>query len=138
MPDRFESGTMNTVGLTGLLEGTNFVIGKTPKKISEKENRQIKYFKTELKKINGIKIYGGDESTVGICGFNADSIDSVRLCDILNDEYGIAMRGGFHCSMLAHKSMGTAKTGMARASVSWFTTENDIEQALKAIYKIVK
>ena len=45
----------------------------------------------------------------------------------LCDKRGIALRAGYHCSYLAHKSYGTEKTGAVRVSVGPFNTKKDIK-----------
>ena len=55
--------------------------------------------------------------------------------DALGDR-GISLRAGLHCAPLAHESAGTLETGTLRASVSVFSTSQEIDQALAAIREI--
>jgi len=57
----------------------------------------------------------------------------VTAANRLDSEYGIACRGGLHCAALAHKSIGTEELGLVRFSVSYFTTENEIDRAIEAL-----
>ena len=56
--------------------------------------------------------------------------------DILNDEYDIAVRGGFHCAPLMHKALGTEKEGLVRASLSVHNSSGEIDYFIKAIKRI--
>ena len=137
MPDHLESGTLNTVGIVGLLEGVKFVLNNTPEAIHQKEMHLTKKLISELKNIKGVNVYGADER-VGVVGFSVDGIDSVTVCTKLDEDYNIASRGGMHCAAIAHQSMGTAKMGLARLSVSYFTKMNEIDKAINAVNKISK
>lgn len=135
LPDRFESGTLNVVGIAGLTEGVRYVIKNTPKAIHQYEQKLTERLLQGLYDIKNINLYGGAER-VGIVSFSMDNIDSVSLCNML-DSMNIATRGGLHCAPLAHKSLNTDK-GLARISVNCFNTNNHIDSAIDAIYKISK
>jgi len=137
MPDHLESGTLNTVGIVGLLEGVKFVIKNTPEAIHQKEMFLTKRLISEIKNIKGVKVYGAEER-VGVVGFSVDGIDSVTVSTMLDEDYNIASRGGMHCAILAHKSIGTQRLGLARLSVSYFTKTNEIDKAINAVNKISK
>ena len=76
--------------------------------------------------------------------FNAVSPDgTVRISceevsDRLSSEYGIAVRGGFHCAGLAHKTIGTWETGAVRMSLGPFNTKKQIRLAIDAVYHICR
>ncbi|MOA54702.1 putative cysteine desulfurase [compost metagenome] len=69
--------------------------------------------------------------------FYVDAIDPSEMSFILDQHYGIAVRSGFHCTPLAHSSVGTAKTGAVRASVGLYTTEQEVDALTEAVKEIV-
>ncbi|OQB14061.1 MAG: putative cysteine desulfurase [Firmicutes bacterium ADurb.Bin193] len=135
LPDRFESGTLNTLGITGLYEGVKFVLKHTPSALYAHEARLAKMLVSGLSSINGVRIYGNN-NRVGVVGFRLEGKDSVDVANTLDSRFDIACRGGLHCAFLAHKSMGTSEGGLVRMSVSYFTTENEIDRAVEAVKKI--
>lgn len=135
LPDRFESGTLNVPGIAGLAEGVRFILKTTPDTIRQKEAELTNMLSERLSNMEKIKIYG-NQNRVGIVSFAVDGLDSVTVCNMLNN-YNIASRGGLHCAPLAHQSLGT-KEGLARLSTSFFNTKTDILHATDAIYKITK
>ena len=137
LPDKFESGTMNILGIAGLNEGVKFVSRLTPSQIANDERRLTGQLIDGLLGIRGLHIHGG-KNRVGVVGFSMEGTDSVYLANALDEKYGIACRGGLHCAALAHKSMGTLKHGITRLSVSHFTTENEIDKAVEAVKEIIK
>ena len=58
------------------------------------------------------------------------------MTSILSSRYGIAVRGGFHCAGLAHKTIGTWDEGAVRISVGPFNTRRDMEKLTDAIREI--
>lgn len=135
LPDRFESGTLNVPGIAGLAEGVKFILKTTPKAIYEKESTLTKTLAEKLYNMEKVKIYG-NQNRVGIVSFAIDGLDSVTVCNMLNNQR-IASRGGLHCAPLAHQSLGT-QGGLARLSISFFNTKSDILHATDAVYKITK
>ncbi|MDD4688656.1 MAG: aminotransferase class V-fold PLP-dependent enzyme [Eubacteriales bacterium] len=137
-PDRYESGTLNTNGIAGLLKGVEYI-----KKLGIANIRQREILLTErlmqgLSSVDNITLYGTQSplDRTGIVSFNVFDKDSVTVATELDSKYHIACRGGLHCSPLAHESMGTLKSGMVRLSLCHFTTESEIDQAIWAVRTI--
>ena len=55
---------------------------------------------------------------------------------MLNEKYGICVRGGYHCAPLKHKALGTLETGAVRVSISYFNTFTDIQRLIFAVKQI--
>ena len=56
----------------------------------------------------------------------------------LSEEYGISTRAGGHCAPLMHLSLGTGKTGSVRFSFSYFNTEEEIDEAARAVRELAE
>lgn len=139
LPDRFESGTLNTPGIAGWYEGIKFIKKVGIDKIREHENALVQCLIEELRKLSYIKIYGGSnyKNRCAVVSINIDNIESSEVGNILNEK-GIAVRTGYHCAPLIHKIIGTENNGTVRISPGYFNTFDDIEniiKALKAIYE---
>ena len=129
MPDIVEAGTPNTHGVAGLLAGVDFVKKYGVDNVRKHERNLANLFVRQIKDINGIKIYGDRYADhVGIVTMNIDGFDCTELCQILA-ERDISVRGGVHCAPLAHKAIGTDKTGAIRFS---FGVMNGEEEVIKA------
>ena len=70
--------------------------------------------------------------------FNIEGMSSEEVTERLSREYGIAVRGGYHCAPLAHRSIGTFDGGAVRLSVGPFNTRKEMRTAAEAIYRIGK
>lgn len=137
-PDRYESGTQNTVGIAGLNEGVKFVLNENVERIHTREWELTQLLMKGLSEINGIKILGPEfgEDKTGITAFNLNHVDSSEVAFILDQSYNIAVRSGYHCTPLAHQSVGTMETGAIRASVSYFTTEQEVDYLIQSVKEI--
>ena len=137
-PDRYESGTANTVGLAGLLAGVNFILETGVEKIHAHEWSLAKKTIQALKQIKGIEVYGPsvEIERVGVVSFNIHGADASEVSYILDQQYGIATRAGFHCTPLGHRTAGTEERGAVRASFGYFNTDEDVELLITAVTEI--
>lgn len=137
MPDMLQSGTQNTPALIALKEGVDFA-KKHREEIFEKEKALALEFIDGLLNIKGVTVYGNiSDNRNGTVAFNIDKKDCTKVASILEEDFNILVRSGFHCSPLAHISLGTQKTGCVRASFGFFNTGNDVKKAILAINKII-
>lgn len=134
LPERLEAGTLNLPAIASLLEGArhtfrNFThFGKILLSYTE---RLI----NGLSEIPAALVYS-KPNPAGIVSFKIDGISSEDAADILNSEYDVAVRGGFHCAPLIHKALGTEKEGLIRASLSVHNSVNEIDYFIKAIRRM--
>ncbi|RKP51315.1 aminotransferase class V-fold PLP-dependent enzyme [Cohnella endophytica] len=137
-PDRYEAGTPNTVGIAGLSEGAQFVLKETPEAIHARELHLTFELMEGLQAIPGLTILGPDigiERTA-IVSFLLDGVDPSELAFLLDQQFGIAVRAGFHCTPLGHETAGSYETGAVRASPGYFTNESEIVSMVEAVKEI--
>ena len=140
MPERLEAGTLNSVGLAGLLEGINFIQQQGITLIRDHEKSIRTNLFTQLQAIKSIKLYGPADSELcsSIVSFTIDNTDCGEVGYILENSYGILCRTGLHCAPLAHKAIGTFPEGTVRLSPGFFSNKNDIDYLIGAIKEIVR
>ena len=138
-PEGFEAGTVNAPAIIGLKESIDYVSKIGPSVIGGYEEELVEYLDENLLNMDFIELYGPKpEEKTGISLINMKGIDSQELTTILNNEYGIAVRGGFHCAGLAHKQIGTWQRGGVRISVGPFNTKKELQILTEALWKINK
>jgi len=136
MPDKFQAGTPNTLGLLGLGASVSYIneIGL--------DNIHIHEIALTQKFIDGIRQEGvviyGPKERVPLVSFNVEGVDNGILEGVLLHKFAITTRSGLHCSPLAHKTIGTYPFGALRASFGYFNTEAEVEYAIESLNKIVK
>ena len=141
LPDKYESGTMNYSGFSGLSKGIDFVNLKTIERISNHEIKLIRKIYSKLKQMKNIKLYTimpDIENFVPLMSFNVKGNDPVKVAETLDKQYGVCVRAGFHCSPLAHKYMKTGDSGTVRICPSAFTLEKEADFFINAVYNISK
>lgn len=134
IPEIYESGTPNTVGIIGLLAAL---------KHKPTWNITIYDLISIIKKIESLNKYkvlwSKDISTQGfvfsIVPFD-NSIDMSDLVNKLYDKYHIECRYGYHCSFLSHKFYNNSK-GAIRFSFSPYTTNEDLEYLYLALKEVI-
>ncbi|AAK80310.1 cysteine desulfurase family protein [Clostridium acetobutylicum] len=138
LPDRFESGTLNTPGISGLNAGIKFINSIGLKNIEKHEMELTEYLIRNLKNKDYVKIYGHELQNRGaVVSFNIDGIDSSDVAAILNVK-GICVRNGYHCAPLVHEIIGTKNRGTVRVSPGYFNTIEDIDKLIEAVVEINK
>jgi cysteine desulfurase family protein len=139
LPDKFESGTMNTMGISGLKAGVEFIQKIGVEKIREHEHKLGKVFLEGLKKIPDIKIIGPAnlKEQVPTFSITAGDRDLGQLSFELDEKYNVMTRSGLHCAPFAHKTLGTFPAGSLRFSIGYFNTMQEIEHSLNALNAVL-
>ncbi|MGM0500232.1 MAG: aminotransferase class V-fold PLP-dependent enzyme [Bacillota bacterium] len=139
LPDKFESGTMNTMGISGLKAGVEFIQKIGVEKIREHEHKLGKVFLEGLKKIPDIKIIGPADLKEQVPTFSitAGDRDLGQLSFELDEKYNVMTRSGLHCAPFAHKTLGTFPAGSLRFSIGYFNTMQEIEHSLNALNAVL-
>lgn len=130
-PERYEAGTLPTPIIAGLCEGLRAVNERGIKAISEHEASLFISAREALCNIPRISLYGVDHVGSTLL-FSMTGMSSEQLASRL-DSFGICSRAGFHCSALAHKTLGTPEDGAVRISFGIFNHHRDIDSLAKAL-----
>lgn len=138
IPERLESGTMNTPGVGGLSAGIEFLLKEGVDNIRRREEKLLERLLSGLGEIKNIKIIGPLEASkrAALIAFNIEGMPPAEAGKRLDDGYGIMVRTGAHCAPDAHREAGTHPDGAVRVSPGYFTTDEEIEIFLKAIKEI--
>ncbi len=140
MPDRLESGTVNTPGIAGLAAGIQFLNAISLEEVLRHEQMLTKYLYEELSYIPNVTIYGPDvcDHRLPVVSFNIMGKDSNEVGWTLGNDYDICVRAGYHCAPLAHKTMGTLEQGAVRISFGVYNQPWEVEKCIAAIKKIAQ
>ena len=134
-PDALETGTLNFPAIASMFEGINYLtVHQT--EIAERLKRLTALTIRGLKKLSGITVYSSP-NPCGIVAFGHNKRSSEYLSMLLSQKYDIATRGGLHCAPLAHEYLGTANSGLVRASFGHQNTDRDAETLLSALQAIL-
>ena len=145
-PHNLEIGSPNIPAIAGLYAAVQFLKEQGMDCIRQHKKEMSELLLEGLSSIEGVTVYvpKDREHHIGIVSFSVKdwmgeaclSEDIGRLLDL---EYGIAVRTGYHCAPLVHKHLNDQQYGgTVRASVSWFTTKEEVERFLQAVGEIVE
>lgn len=135
LPDRFESGTPNAVGLAGLLAALHWLQDKSVDAIRQHETTLARQLISGLQQIPGVILFGGQDASrqTATVSFNIASLEPSTVGQRLDAEYGILCRVGLHCAPAAHRTLGTFPDGTVRFGMGAFNTIEEVHQALQAV-----
>ena len=134
-PHRLEAGTLNFMGVLGLMAGLDFLAAQGIEAIRQKEQALARRLWKGLAELNKVKLYGVNpmDQRLGIVLANIEGMIPADVGAILDGDFGIATRVGLHCAPLVHRSLGTGRAGGVRFSVGPFNTEKEIDRAVEAM-----
>lgn len=140
MPDKYEVGSHNAIGLAGLSEGAAWLIRRGVDTIRTHDRKLCKVFLDATTGLPGLSVYGPRDlaSRCGVFSVNVAGLSPGELAGVLEDEFGLLTRPGVHCAPLAHQTIGTHPTGTVRLSFGPFTTERHVRAAAEALTDIAQ
>jgi selenocysteine lyase/cysteine desulfurase len=141
MPDKYESGTPNTIGFAGLGAGVTFVLEQTVEAIRAKEKLLTSRFLDQLKTMSDrVMLYGPKDVSkqTAVVSFNVQNIASSDAAQYFEENFGILCRPGLHCAPSAHHTIGTFPRGTIRFSFGFFNTGQEVDAASEAVLKLLK
>ena len=133
-PERYEVGTLPLPAIVGLYEGTKFVKSIGIDAIRDHERELFRYLRDGLLEIGGSTVHL-PKFEGNTLSFNTNNHSAEAVCRALDDA-NICVRGGFHCTALAHKALKTDNTGTVRVSFGIFNRKSDIDKLLSAVHEI--
>lgn len=139
LPDKFEPGTPNTIGILSLGASVKALQAMGLAKIQQQEQALTAQFLAGLAELP-VTVYGPKDATkmVPVISVNGQGIDPGELSWALHDRAGIITRCGLHCAPMAHKTIGTFPEGTVRFSLGYTTTAQEIETTLTALATVLK
>ncbi len=132
LPEKFEAGTPDIAGAIGLGAAVDYLQEIGLKEVLAHERLLTDYALKRLGELKGVTIYGHSNKAFssGIIAFNVEGLSSHDVALVL-DNYGIAIRSGFHCAQPLHKTFTLPSS--ARASFYIYNTREEIDRFMTAL-----
>ena len=140
LPYRYESGTMNSVGISGLGAGLKYIFSEGLERMRAHEQYLMDRLIEGLSNIPGLTLYTAKNGPkqAPVISFNLRGYEPGEVGAILDEAFDIKVRTGLHCAPAAHKTLGTYPLGTIRLSPGYFNTVEEIELTLHALEKIAR
>jgi selenocysteine lyase/cysteine desulfurase len=139
LPDKYEPGNLNAMGIYGLRAGLDYVCGRGVEQIRTHAQRLTLRLLDALAEIRGVRIYGPSDADrqVGVVSITVEGCSPTEVAAILDARFGVQVRAGVHCAPRMHEVLGTlAQGGTVRFSLGPFNTEDHIDSAVAAVSDI--
>lgn len=141
-PEMLESGSIDIVAAKGLLAAIDLFLKEIPTEGNFLQEKIITEKLTEgLREIEGVHLYipKNRDEHISIVSFNVEGYSSQETGIILNDDYRIAVRTGYHCAPLIHNYLKDEMFhGTVRASIGRYTTDEQIRYFVNAVREIAQ
>ena len=133
-PQKFEAGTPNIAGFIGLKMAIKYVENIGLKNIFNYETKLHDYAFDQMNKIPEIRFVGTAQKKASVISFLIEGAHPFDIGTLL-DQMGIAIRTGHHCTQPLMDWFDIP--GTARASFSFYNTEEEVDLFIKALKKCV-
>ena len=133
LPFKFEAGTPDFVGTTGLARALEYVSAIGMDKIAAYEHELTTYATERLMEIPGMRIFGQAKEKGSVISFLVGDIHHFDLGTLL-DRLGIAVRTGHHCAQPLMQRLGIE--GTVRASFGLYNTKEEIDTLVVGIDRV--
>ncbi len=133
LPFKFEAGTPDFVGTTGLARALDYVSAIGMDKIAAYEHELTTYATERLMQIPGMRIFGQAKEKGSVISFLVGDIHHFDLGTLL-DRLGIAVRTGHHCAQPLMQRLGIE--GTVRASFGLYNTKEEIDVLVAGIERV--
>ena len=135
LPFKFEAGTPDFVGTTGLARALEYVSAIGMDKIAAYEHELTTYATERLMENPGMRIFGQAKEKGSVISFLVGDIHHFDLGTLL-DRLGIAVRTGHHCAQPLMQRLGIE--GTVRASFGLYNTKEEIDALVAGIDRVRK
>ena len=135
LPFKFEAGTPDYIGTTGLAKALDYVSTLGMDHIAAYEHELTEYALQRLGKIPGMRIFGQAPERGGVISFLVGNIHHFDMGTLL-DRLGIAVRTGHHCAQPLMERLGIE--GTVRASFGLYNTKEEVDALVAGIDRVRK
>lgn len=132
---KYEPSSFNIVAFAGLNAAIKCL------KINEHYSQELeltRYAVEKMKALKKVKCFVPRDHHIGIVSFVIEGYKSDEIGMILDEDYDIAVRTGYHCAPFIHKYLKDSKyLGTVRVGFGRFTTKEEIDYLVNAIKELV-
>ncbi|MGP3963818.1 cysteine desulfurase [Nonomuraea sp. 3N208] len=138
VPHKFEAGTPPIVEAIGLGAAVDYLTGIGMEAIEAHERELTAYALEALRDVPTLRIIGPEtlEQRGGTVSFTLEGVHPHDVGQILDDQFGVAVRVGHHCARPLHLRFGIPAT--TRASFYLYNTTGEIDALVRGLHHVQK
>jgi len=132
-PHKFEAGTPDISGPIGLHAAMDYLDALGRENIWRHDQELACHAYTRLSDIKGVRLFGPKVGRAGVVSFLLDGVHAHDVVTVA-DQWGVALRGGHHCTQPLMRKMGVEST--ARASFYFYNTKAEVDRLIEVTGEI--
>ncbi|MDX6765265.1 MAG: SufS family cysteine desulfurase [Candidatus Methylacidiphilales bacterium] len=133
-PQKFEAGTPNIADAIGLAAALDYLDGVGLADIFAHDRALAAYAHEQMAALGFLRILGpGPQDRSGLVTFTMDGVHAADVVTTAN-QFGIALRGGHHCTEPLHHKLGIPAS--ARASFYLYNTREEVDVLVATLRRI--
>lgn len=139
MPDKFEPGSHNAIGIAGLVGALKWIEQRGIDSLMAHDRELSAAFLNATHGVAGLTVYGPQDASqrVAVFSVSVEGLEPAELAALLESEFGVLTRPGIHCAPFAHKTIGTDTFGgTTRMSFGAFNTAADVDRCAAALKEL--
>lgn len=138
LPDRYESGSHNALGIVGLLAGVRFLLEIGVGQIRAHKKALTASFLSRASSLDNVRVHGPTDAdrNAGVVSVSVRGRMPHEVSSQLDERFRVQTRPGLHCAPWAHRTLGTYPEGTVRFSFSYLNTEQDVQEAVEALRRV--
>ena len=136
IPGRYEAASKDIVSIAGLHEALKLIDVNA---LNEKERELSKYAIDRFRELDNVILYTpeSEENHISVISFNVEGYLAEDVGSILDADYDIAVRTGYHCAPFIHKYLEDEKfLGTVRIGIGQFNSKDDIDELISALEEL--
>lgn len=139
LPDLYEPASHDIISISALNASLSWINEQSVEKIYIHKKELTDYTVQRLSELSSVTLYlpENKENHVAIISLTHTEYRPEELADILDNDFDIAVRSGYHCAPYVHKLIGTEDNGgTVRISIGCYNTKNDIDSLINALREL--
>jgi len=129
-PHRFEAGTPDISGAIGLHAAMDYLDAIGLERIWQHDQELASYAYERLSELKGVRFFGPKTGRAGLVSFLLNGVHAHDIVTVA-DQWGVALRGGHHCTQPLMRKLGVEST--ARASFYFYNTKAEVDRLIEAM-----
>jgi len=138
MPDKFEPGSHNAIGLAGLDAAIAWIEDRTVDALRAHDLALRSRFLERTADIESLTVFGpAAADRIAVFSVCVAGMSPSQLSASLEGDFGILTRSGIHCAPMAHATLGTDRSGgTTRLSFGAYNSLDDVDRCVAALAKL--
>ncbi len=140
IPYGFEFASPNIIAIASLNASLKWLAQESLESVSLHKSKLMQRLIEKLKDCN-VQLYlpANLDNHTSVLSFNIPEYEANEVGIILNEDFDIAVRTGYHCAPYVHKFLKTVECkGTVRVSLGYFNTEDDVDTLVDAVKDITR